>query len=78
MNGVDSKGGPRVLKPLESDAARPRPARPAAAEKRTPAQPVNVVFSGTDADLHKQLAALQAHMAELRTARAVSRACLGP
>jgi hypothetical protein len=71
MNGAENKGGPRVPKPLESEAPRPRPAKPVAAEKR--AAPAHVDFSGSDAALHKQLAALQAHMAELRTARPVAR-----
>lgn len=66
MNGAESKGGPRLPKPLESDAPRPRSAKPA--EKRAP--PAYVLdFSGSDAALLKQLAAVQAHLAELRTAR---------
>ena len=72
MNGSDGKAGPRVPKPLESETPRPRPAKAFAAEKR-PALPAHVDFSGSDAALHKQLATLQAHMAELRTVRAVIR-----
>ena len=66
MNGADGKAGPRVPKPLDSEAPRPRPAKASAPEKR-PAPPAHVDFLGSDAALHKQLAALQAHMAELRT-----------
>ena len=69
MNGADNRGGPRVPKPLDSEAPRARAAKPVAAEKRAP--PAFVDFSGSDAALLKQLAALQAQMAELRTARAV-------
>ena len=54
MNGAESKGGPRVPKPLESDAPRPRSAKPA--EKF-----VVVDFSGSDAVLLKQLSAVQAN-----------------
>ena len=68
MNGADGKAGPRVPKPLESEPPRPRPAKAVAPEKRAPA--AHVDFAGSDAALHKQLAALQAHMAELRTVRA--------
>ena len=72
MNGAESKGGPRVPKPLESDAPRPRPAKPVAAEKRV--LPLHVDFSGGDAALLKALAAVQAQLAELRTVRVGSRA----
>ena len=72
MNGADGKAGPRVPKPVESEAPRPRQTKTSAPEKR-PAPPAHVDFSGSDAALHKQLAALQAHMAELRTVRAVIR-----
>ena len=72
MNGSDGRAGPRVPKPIESETPRPRPAKAFAAEKR-PVPPAHVDFSGSDAALHKQLAALQAHMAELRTVCVVNR-----